>query len=238
MNYMGSRRKAAPVIVPIINKYITLNKITKIYDCCCGGAYMTDKFFCDDITAIDLSPSLISLHQQAQSDFSKIPLEGSREYWDKAYSEWKKYVKKSNYQLQMPLYEIGAIEWYSSQARGGFPRGYAKSTEKRDYFKEGRKAHHEQSLSPKYKKIKFVCDDYKNIDIPHDALIYIDPPHYGVKPYGISLNFNYKTLYEWLKEKSQTNKIYISEKYLPEEFDKFIIWQDTNEKLWFIDKPL
>ena len=26
-------------------------------------------------------------------------------------------------------------------------------------------------------------------------------------------------------------------KYLPEEFDKFIIWQDTNEKLWFIDKP-
>ena len=74
MNYMGSRRKAAPVIVPIINKYITLNKITKIYDCCCGGAYMTDKFFCDNITAIDLSPSLISLHQQAQLDFSKIPL--------------------------------------------------------------------------------------------------------------------------------------------------------------------
>ena len=50
------------------------------------------------------------------------------------------------------------------------------------------------------------------IKIIHDALIYIDPPHYGVKPYGISLNFNYKALYEWLKEKSQTNKIYISEK--------------------------
>ena len=42
----------------------------------------------------------------------------------------EEYIKKSNYQLQMPLYEIGAIEWYSSQARG-FPRGYAKSTEKR-----------------------------------------------------------------------------------------------------------
>lgn len=28
--------------------------------------------------------------------------------------------------ISMPLYEIGAIEWYASFSNGGFPRGYAK----------------------------------------------------------------------------------------------------------------
>lgn len=249
MNYMGSKRKFAPTIASIINKYIIMNNITHFYDCCCGGANLTDKIMCDNITAIDLSPSLIALHKQAQKDFSKIPFEGSREYWDKAYSEWKEYIKNKEYQLKMPLYEIGAIEWYSSYARGGFPRGYAKATDKRDYFKEGRKAHYEQSLSANYQKINFIYDDYKNVKIPEEAVIYIDPPYKNTKTYGISPKFDYNTLYNWIKEKSKTNVIFISEQNLPEEFNEFIVWRNeirrkvhsehtTNaiETLWFIDR--
>lgn len=221
MNYMGSKRKYAGEIVPIINKYIKDNGITQFYDIMCGGANLVDKIVCNETYGNDLSPTLIALHIQAQEDFSKIPKQGSREYWDKGYSEYKKFLQGQT-DIDMPLYEIGAIEWYSSFARGGFPRGYAKPTTTRDYFKEGRKAHYEQSLKEKYKKIKFSCEDYRNLEIPAGALIYVDPPYKGTKPYGISPKFNHEELFNWIREKSKTSPIFLSEQKAPDDFE--IVW--------------
>lgn len=123
---MGSKRKYAKDIVPIIQKYIDDNNITEFYDVFCGGGNLVDKIKCENLYASDLSPSLIALHQQAQEDFSKIPDDGSREYWDNAYSNWKN-LRDTGFKdfsvLTMPLYEIGAIEWYASFSNGAFQEG-------------------------------------------------------------------------------------------------------------------
>jgi site-specific DNA-adenine methylase len=65
MVFMGSKRKYKKYIVPIINKYIKENNITKFYDVFCGGCNLSDEIICDKIICNDLSPTLIALHKQA-----------------------------------------------------------------------------------------------------------------------------------------------------------------------------
>ena len=90
MVYMGSKRKYCKYIVPIIQNYINKYNITTFIDCFCGGANLADKINCKTVICNDISPTLIALHQQAQADFSKIPTNGDREYWDLAHAEWKR----------------------------------------------------------------------------------------------------------------------------------------------------
>ncbi len=258
MVYMGSKRKYCKDIVPIIQGYIDKNNITTFIDVFCGGGNLTDKIQCKTVFANDLSPTLIALHKMAQEDFSKIPIDGNREYWDKAYAEYKKIKsamsKNEEYQAEMPLFEIGAIEWYASFSNGGFPRGYAKNSAGRNYYQEAYRNHKTQSENPTYKKIIFMQGDYKDvlpklsdtIDITH-TLIYCDSPYKGTKPYAINPKFNYEEYYNWLRETSKQVPIFISEQAMPEDFR--IIWEkeakrtagkDNNfkacEKLYFTDK--
>lgn len=256
MVYMGSKRKYCKYIVPIIQKYIDEHNIVQFIDCFCGGANLADKISCQKVICNDLSPTLIALHKQAQADFSKIPEEGSREYWDYAYTKWKQIREKisSNIPImeneEFPLYKIGAIEWYASFSNGGFPRGYAKPGQGRDYYKEGYRNHQKQANDEKYKKIEFVCGSYDQIAIDEpDTLLYCDSPYRGTKPYGISPKFDFDTYYNWLRKTSKLFPIFVSEQNLPEDFNNFIVWAkddairtcgaDNNfkacEKLYLID---
>lgn len=263
MVYMGSKRRYCKYIVPIIQKYIDEYGIDCFVDCFCGGANLTDKIKCETVIANDLSPTLIALHKQAQEDFSKIPTDGNREYWDKAYSEWKRMRAAmingeipSDFIPEMPLYEIGAIEWYSSFANGGFPRGYAKNTAARNYYQEAWRNHQKQAESENYKKIIFVQGDYHHIEMLNDPeenkniLLYADSPYQGTKPYAIDNKFDFTAYYEWLKYISTIFPIFVSEQQLPKEFNEYIVWEkddikrtagmDNNfkacEKLWLIDR--
>lgn len=253
---MGSKSKIAQTLSGIINKYIKENNITEFYDIFCGGANLADKIICDNIYCSDLSPTLIALHQQAQINFSIIPEESSREWYDEAYTEYKKILKNlsnkktlEDYQalVSMPLWKIGAIEWYGTFSTRGFSGGFAKPSETRRDYITRRRNHYNQSQTDIYKKIKFSYADYQNLEIPENVLIYADSPYKGTKPYQINPHFNHAKYYDWLREKAKTNPIFISEQEMPDDFP--IIWEkevrrtngsDNNykatEKLYFIDK--
>lgn len=243
MVYMGSKRQYCKYIVPIIQKYINDNNIQIFIDCFCGGANLADKIQCNTIICNDLSPTLIALHQQAQKDFSLIPENGNKEYWDIAYNDWKKirtaintHQQISSLNLNLSLYEIGAIEWYSSYSRGGFNKGYAKPTEKRNYYKEGYRNHKKQAENSIYKKIKFIQGDYtdaiKSIQ-QNNVLLYCDSPYKNTTAYGIAPNFNFEKYYNWLIETSKKYPIFVSEQLLPEYFNQYIVWQkdDVNRTI-------
>ena len=252
MVFMGSKRRYCKYIVPIINNYIKENNVKTFLDIFCGGANLADKIICENVIANDLSPTLIALHQKAQVNSKEIPSTGNREWWDEAYTEYKRLIKevpkeKWSEESSLPLWKIGAIEWYSSFSNGGFPRGYAKPSYGRDYYNEAYRNHYKQAQEENYKKIKFQQGDYRTIKIEPNILIYCDSPYKGTKPYAINPKFNHEEYYNWLREKSKTNPIFISEQAMPEDFP--IIWQkddvtrtcglDNNfkacEKLYFID---
>lgn len=261
---MGSKRRYDKYIVPIIQKYIDENNINCFVDIFCGGANLVDEINCEKLIANDLSPSLIELHRKAQTNFSQIPEDGSREYWDEAYAAWKrmkkildskpegqKYLTDEDLaEIDYPLYKIGAIEWYASFSNGGFPRGYAKNSATRNYYQEAYRNHKKQSEKENYKKIKFVQGDYRDIfdylEIDDNIVLYCDSPYKGTKPYAINSKFNHEEYYNWLREVSKIYPIFISEQWMPDDFT--IVWEkdvkrtagaDNNfkacEKLYFID---
>lgn len=229
MVYLGSKRKYCKDIVPIIQKYIDENNITTFIDVFCGGANLADKIKCDTVIANDLSPSLIALHKQAQLDFSQIPKSCDREDWDAAKNEFYKIIREAVKNNEtpittLPLYKIGAIEWYASYSNGGFSRGYAKNSPTRNYYREAYNNHKNQAENPNYQKIIFTQGDYKNINIPSDkVLLYCDSPYKNTTPYDISKHFNFEEYYEWLRETSKKYPIFISEQNMPDDFNK--IWE-------------
>lgn len=73
-----------------------------------------------------------------------------------------------------------------------------------------------------------------------------DSPYKNTTPYGINPKFNHFEYYNWLREKSKTNPIFISEEQMPDDFP--IIWskdvirtpnqykkKDATEHLYFTD---
>lgn len=255
MNYLGSKNRYAKYIAPIIQKYIDDNKITTFVDIFCGGANLVDKIICDNVIANDLSPTLIAIHKKMQQDKDKIPTDGLREWWDKAYTEYKRLMKDYpidamiwQTESSLPLWEIGAIEWYASFSTGGFKKGYAKNSETRNYYNERLRCHKKQSENPLYNKINFQQGNYLTIEIPKNAVIYADPPYKSTTSYQINPKFNHEEFYNWCREKSKTNPIFISEQFMPDDFKT--IWSKDDctrtcgldnsfkacERLFFIDE--
>jgi hypothetical protein len=92
----------------------------------------------------------------------------------------------------MPLWQIGAIEWYSSFSNGGFPRGYAKPSYGRDYYNEAYRNHQKQAEGSIYQSIYFQQGNYLTIKIESNELIYCDSPYKGTKPYAINPKFDHE----------------------------------------------
>ena len=71
-------------------------------------------------------------------------------------------------------------------------------------------------------KAHFVCDDYRNINIPEGAIIYADPPYDGTTGYGAE-RFNTVDFWNYIRNISETNKVFISEQSAPDDF--VCIWE-------------
>lgn len=219
MVYMGSKSKYAKYIVPILQKAIDENNITTYIECFVGGANIIDKIKCENKYGYDRSDTLIALLKQASEDFDKVLKDGNRELWDKG----KGYVKDGKMPEDMTLAEIGAMEFFASFCNGGFPRGYAKNTDSRNYFKEAYNNMAKQSSD--LKGINFKCQNYWELDeSTSGAVIYLDPPYQGTKQYGYAKQpkMDYEHFWNWVRDLSKNNIVYISEQNAPEDFE--VIW--------------
>ena len=63
---------------------------------------------------------------------------------------------------------------------------------------------------------------YDEVDIPPGAIIYCDPPYFGTASYVANDGaeaFDHQKFYDWCREKSKTNPVFISEYQMPEDFE-------------------
>ena len=97
-----------------------------------------------------------------------------------------------------------------------FDGGYSGQTGKRNYI-------HEQ-ISNTIKQLEslrdvlFFYDDYSNLTIPDDSIVYCDPPYKNTKQYSTSSHFNHDNFWQWCREKIKDHKIFISEYNAPNDF--------------------
>ena len=219
MVYMGSKSKYSKYIVPILQKAIDDNNVTTYIECFVGGANIIDKIKCENKYGYDRSDTLIALLQAAQTGMENVLPDGSRELWDKG----KAYVKDGVMPEDMTLAEIGAMEFFASFCNGGFPRGYAKNTETRNYFLEARR--NLEAQAPNLRGIIFKAQEYKDLEPVSGAVIYLDPPYQNTKIYGYANQgkMDYNHFWNWVRELSKDNIVYISEQSAPEDFE--VVWE-------------
>lgn len=219
MVYMGSKSKYTQYIVPILQKAIDDRGATLYVEPFVGGANVIDKIKCDRRIDFDRSDTLIALLCQARDDFSKVLVDGSRELWDKG----KAYVKDGIMPEDMSLADIGAMEFFASFSARGFPGGYANNVNGHNYFCERRDNLEKQA--PALKGIEFYQSNYYDLTIPKGAVVYCDPPYTGTKGYGYAKQekMNYERFWNWVRELSKENYVFVSEQNAPADFD--IIWE-------------
>lgn len=219
MMYMGSKSKYAQYIAPILQKTINDRGVSLYVEPFVGGANMIDKIKCERRIGYDRSETLIALLCQARDDFSQVLADGNRELWDKG----KGYVKDGVMPDDMSLAEIGAMEFFASFSSRGFPGGYANNTASHNYFQEGRKNLEKQA--PNLKGIEFYQSNYYNLCDIKGAVIYCDPPYANTKQYGYASQekMEYTRFWNWVRELSKDNYVFVSEQVAPEDFE--IIWE-------------
>lgn len=79
--------------------------------------------------------------------------------------------------------------------------------------------------------ITFFNNDYRDVPIPNNAIIYCDIPYKNTGTYNKE-SFDYESFYSWCEEKAQQGyKVYISEYAMPE--DRFECVKEINSRSCF-----
>ena len=69
---------------------------------------------------------------------------------------------------------------------------------------------------------KFICKDYRDVDLPENCIIYADPPYNNTTGYG-NKKFDSNVFWEYAREVSKNHLMFISEQTAPDNF--ISIWE-------------
>ncbi|EOS9394193.1 DNA adenine methylase [Yersinia enterocolitica] len=208
MKFMGSKSKIAKHIIPIITKNIGDRTYVEPF---AGGMNVVDKINVSGrVIAADIHPQLISMWNALQSGWIP-PASVSRDDY---------YRCKDGHESR---YMVGWVGFNASYC-GRYFEGYAGQVETetglvRDYYDEARRNVLTQIES--LKKVEFINSSYLDLDIPNNSVIYCDPPYKATKKYRY--NIDHEQFWQWAREKSVNNDVYISEYEAPPDF--VCVWQ-------------
>ena len=214
MKYLGSKRRIARDILPII---LASRKPEQWYvEPFCGGCNLIDKVPQGaGRIANDANKYLIAMFQGLQQGLNK-PLDIPKEIYAEARTS---YNTKSN---TLSDFLIGWVGWMGSFNGRFFDGGYSGKTATRDYIDEQIRNTLEQL--PNLLEISFVSGSYEDLVLPQASLIYCDIPYKDTKQYATSKNFDYRKFYLWcVAKKEEGHTIFVSEYAMPEDFT--CIWQ-------------
>lgn len=203
MVYMGSKSRIAKDILPFILPHL---KSGQWYvEPFVGGCNVIDKVNHSLRLGSDSNKYLIALLKYVQ-DGNELP----------AYIEKEEYQKvKANPDAYADWYVgyVGFICTYKGKFFNGFAgKTIVKGGKERDYQREKRNNLLKQDLSG----IKFVCSTYDKLEIPDNSIIYCDPPYQESTTYKDS--FDSAKFWDWCRDMSKRNTIFISEYKAPEDF--------------------
>lgn len=215
MKYMGSKRRIAKHILPIILK--GREEWQYYVEPFCGGCNVIDKVTGNRI-ASDSNPYLIRMWQSLIDGWNP-PMKIERGY----YTDVREcYNNKSD---TYPPHYVGWVGFMGSYNGRFFDGGYSGYSVKikcgyRDYI--GEAIQNTMRQVPALQGVTFLNKDYRYLVLPSCSIIYCDPPYRGVKKYSYSINHD--DFWQWCRDKvAEGHKVFVSEYNAPNDF--VCVWE-------------
>ena len=167
MKYMGSKRRLAKHIVPIIK---SLRKDGQTYvEPFVGGGSIIERIEGNRIGS-DINPDCIQALCDIRDNVEQLPRTNA-EFTEEDY---KKLRVSHDYRFRS--YAGFAFSW-----GGKWLGGWCRGDEKRDWVSEAYRL--ARSQSPLLQGVTFLCCSYDDLVVPDESFIYCDPPYKGTTAY-------------------------------------------------------
>lgn len=221
MKYMGSKRRIAKDILPIILE----NRMPEQFyvEPFCGGCNMIELVDGNRI-ANDYNEYIAEMWNALVNRNWQPPTEITEEQYNDIKANKEQYPKEL-------VGFTGIAVTFGSTWFGT----YARNKRGTNYAMEGRK-----NLMKQVERLQgtiFTSSSYCDIALPENSIIYCDPPYEGVA--GYKDKFNHTAFWQWCREKTKEgHSVFISEYNAPNDFE--CIWQaelKTNMNAKYETKP-
>jgi DNA adenine methylase len=207
MKYMGSKKRIAKYILPILLNARHENQW--VVEPFVGGANLTEMVTGNRIGS-DVNEYLIEALKLIRDNYHLLPQKDTNGK-EMIYNLMKTFSPVSSIGKGMKGYYGFALS-YGGKWFGGWRRD---STGKRDYVNEAYRSVVAQS--PKINNVELICSDFRNLNIPSNSIIYCDPPYKNTTKY--SKNFPHDDFYVWCRNKSNDgHTVFVSEYNMPKDF--------------------
>ena len=213
MRYQGGKSRIASTIAEVIRERERESNTTLV-SLFCGSCAVEVKLVStfDTVICNDNHKYLIALYQALQNGYDPP-----------AYITEDEYKRvRSNLDKETPEY-VGFVGFGSSFGGkwfGGYGKSQKPNGEIRWHSEETKRA---LERDMKYlQNVKFTCLDYHDVPIPKHSVVYADPPYANTTTYQ-GQKFNTDEFWEYMREISKDNQVYISELTAPDDFE--CIWE-------------
>ena len=202
MWYIGSKRRLGKEIMPFIYKALKIFPNGKYIEPFIGGANMIDQVKHHTKIGCDANKHLIALLNQVRVDPDKIlkVKSISPSSYEHIRSNKEKFVDW--FVGLAGLLPTFNNQWFGSYCEDPDSKRFAKSIT----------ALLKQDISD----VKLINCDYKQIPVGSGNVIYCDPPYKIQDYYGMP--FNHDEFYEWVRQASRHNIVFVSEYEMPPDF--------------------
>ena len=232
MKYMGSKNRIAKHLLPIMLAECEKYGITTWVEPFVGGANMIDKVpDAFERVGYDNNRYLIDMFNHIKNCGFDYTSEISKKMYDDIRRLHNNNLNAIDGQ-NIPDSYIGWIGFMASANGRFFDGGYSgKITTKagtvRDYISESIRGLVRQF--PNLQDVSFNYADYELLSFK-DCIIYCDPPYKGTKKYNTSRDFNHDNFFDWCREQSKRNIVFVSEYNAPDDFE--CVWsQEVSSSL-------
>ena len=218
MKYMGSKRRIAKYILPIILENIGDNYFVDLFT---GGGNLIMYANCKNKIANDINPYSIAFLKKIQKDGCNWLPENNKDFTEENYNYVKAHKDKFN-----PAF-LGHVGFNLSYGGKWFNSPRRDSKGLRDYIAEAYREACKQAEM--IKDVTFLCFSYEQVKLPENSIIYCDIPYKDTGKYqAVDKSFDYDKFYAWCRIKSnEGHKIFISEYNMPSDFT--CVWEKEHK---------
>lgn len=209
MRYQGGKSKVAkPISEVIMNTAVRERERERVFvSLFCGSCAVETKIVgFKKIILNDKHKYLIALYKGLQNGYVLPDDISEQEY---------KYVREHQDEDAV----LSGFVGFGSSFGGKWFGGYGRSKNRSHAAESKRALMRDMQI---LKSAEFICNDYRQVQLPDKCVIYADPPYNNTTGYN-NEKFNSDEFWEYARETSKNHLIFISEQTAPDDF--ITIWE-------------